>query len=172
MGCNETRRRSSEVEILNDDSACINLAYHAPRLAASEARHDYSMQVGPSDCGQAGQCHDERWYSKYSISTRSSALALKIRALLSINCAEHSHPWPVDEWYLSDRDDFTPHSLAAIRAPASTQGFKDLCTSLRRLDVHRCRGAGRSMRLIADEGNDHAVQVEEEHDQVEAQLDE
>ena len=28
------------------------------------------------------------------------------------------------------------------------------------------------VRLVSDEGNDHAVQVEEEHDQVEAQLDE
>lgn len=28
------------------------------------------------------------------------------------------------------------------------------------------------MGLVADEGNDHAVQVEEEHEQVEAQLDE
>jgi hypothetical protein len=28
------------------------------------------------------------------------------------------------------------------------------------------------MRLVADEGDDHAVQVEEEHDQVETELDE
>ena len=28
------------------------------------------------------------------------------------------------------------------------------------------------MRLVADEGNDHAVEVEEEHDQVETELDE
>lgn len=27
------------------------------------------------------------------------------------------------------------------------------------------------MRLVADEGHDHAVQIEEEHDQVETQLD-
>jgi hypothetical protein len=30
----------------------------------------------------------------------------------------------------------------------------------------------RSVRLVPDKGNDHAVQVEEEHDQVETQLDE
>lgn len=30
----------------------------------------------------------------------------------------------------------------------------------------------RLVRLIADEGNDHAVEIEEEHEQVEAQLDE
>jgi hypothetical protein len=30
----------------------------------------------------------------------------------------------------------------------------------------------RSVRLVPDEGDDHAVQVEEEHDQVETQLDE
>lgn len=28
------------------------------------------------------------------------------------------------------------------------------------------------MRLVADKGDDHAVEVEEEHDQVEAELDE
>ena len=28
------------------------------------------------------------------------------------------------------------------------------------------------VRLVADEGDDHAVEVEEEHDQVEAELDE
>lgn len=28
------------------------------------------------------------------------------------------------------------------------------------------------MRLVADEGDDHAVEVEEEHDEVEAELDE
>ena len=34
------------------------------------------------------------------------------------------------------------------------------------------RGCARLVGLVADEGDDHAVQVEEEHDQVEAKLDE
>jgi hypothetical protein len=33
-------------------------------------------------------------------------------------------------------------------------------------------GVARLVRLVADKGNDHAVQVEEEHQQVETQLDE
>jgi hypothetical protein len=33
-------------------------------------------------------------------------------------------------------------------------------------------GSSRLVRLVADEGNDHAVEVEEEHDEVEAELDE
>ena len=32
--------------------------------------------------------------------------------------------------------------------------------------------AEKSVRLVPDKGNDHAVEVEEEHDQVEPQLDE
>lgn len=34
------------------------------------------------------------------------------------------------------------------------------------------RGCARLVGLVADEGDDHAVQVEEEHQQVETQLDE
>jgi hypothetical protein len=33
-------------------------------------------------------------------------------------------------------------------------------------------GSNSLVRLIADEGDDHAVEVEEEHDKVEAELDE
>jgi hypothetical protein len=33
-------------------------------------------------------------------------------------------------------------------------------------------GGSNLMRLVADEGDDHAVEVEEEHDKVEAELDE